>query len=242
MGLGLASLISTALAWWISPLAGVALAALSGAICALTVASALVAGGFAARSEKWRGWKRWEGLALVAFLHLAQPWARAYGNLKGWLELRNKRIRHPATRRLHGNLTQRDTWLRRLKVQLQNCGWIATEGDVWDRSDILVHGPGPVRLHFISVCEEHLQQSQHFVRYNITSRWKPSHLAKLAALLGLFAFCVSQAYLLPLAVPVLLAVIQMARASACQTAALSQLAMECAEPLGMSPVEETRSC
>src|SRR5260370_26898597 len=54
MGLGLASLISTALAWWISPLAGVALAALSGLICALTVASALVAGGFAVRSEKGR--------------------------------------------------------------------------------------------------------------------------------------------------------------------------------------------
>jgi hypothetical protein len=113
---------------------------------------------------------------------------------------------------------------------------------VWDSSDILVHGPGPVRLHFISVYEEHLQLAQHFVRYNITSRWKPSHLLKLAALLGLFAFCVSQVYLLPLAAPVLLAIIQMARASACQTAALSQLALECAEPLGMAPVEATRPC
>jgi glycosyltransferase involved in cell wall biosynthesis len=237
MGLGGAALVSAALAWLLSPWAAAGLTLLAVLIWAATFGSALTAAGKAARAKKWRDSERSKVVLIVAFLHLAQPLARAWGRLKGWWRLRNGRIVHPAANHLYGNLSQRDTWLRRLEEQLRNCGWISKSNSDWDDYDLEVEGPGPVRLRLISVYEEDLERAQHYVRYRVETHWKLSYLPRSIVLAGLFALCLSKVYLLPLALPLGFALYRLACARGIQSAALSQLAMECAEPLGMIPVK-----
>src|SRR5258708_5122330 len=59
-----------------------------GLMAVLGVGGAATAGWFAWREKKWRGRDVWRGGALVAFLHLAQPLARAYGQVLGWWQTR----------------------------------------------------------------------------------------------------------------------------------------------------------
>src|SRR6267378_2183155 len=118
MALAGAVLASAVLALMFSPWAAVGLLLLSGGMCAATIASALLAASRAARAKQWRPseWRnaRW----LIAFLHLAQPFARAWGRLKGWWTLRDERIDYPAANHVYGNLSQRDAWLRHLEEHL----------------------------------------------------------------------------------------------------------------------------
>jgi hypothetical protein len=237
MGLGGAALMSAGLAWLLSPWAAAGLTLLAALMWAATFGSAWTAAGNAARAKKWRESERAKVVPLVAFLHLAQPFARAWGRLKGWWLLRQERIVHPAANQLYGNLTQRDTWLRRLEEQLRNCGWISKSNSDWDDYDLEVKGPGPVRLRLISVYEEDLERAQHYVRYRVETHWKLSYLPKGILLAGLFGLCLSKVYLLPLAFVFAFGLFRLAHARRIQSAALSQLAMECAEPLGMVPVK-----
>jgi hypothetical protein len=93
-------------------------------------------------------------------------------------------------------------------------------------------------LTLTSLYEEDLEHAQHYVRYRIEAKWKWPYLLSGVLLAGLFGFCLTKPYLLPLAVPLAFATFRLARARQLQTAALSQLAMECAEPLGMLPVKK----
>jgi hypothetical protein len=128
--------------------------------------------------------------------------------------------------------------LRHLEKHLHNCGWIAKTNSDWEDFDVEVEGPGPVRLKLISVYEEDLERAQHYVRYRVETKWKPSYLLKSVLLAGLFGLCLSKIYLLPLALPLGFALFRLARARRIQSDAFSQLAMECAEPLGMVPVKD----
>ncbi|MDB6020356.1 MAG: glycosyl transferase family 2 [Pedosphaera sp.] len=237
MGLTGTMFLSALLALAFSPwgLIGLALPALL--MLAVTAGSAIFAGRQAARNKRWSGSERWKAGCLVAFLHLAQPFARAWGRLKGCWSLRNERIAHPDSRQLYGNLSQRDSWLRHLQEHLCNCGWIAKTNTDWEDFDLHVEGPGPVRLTLASVYEEDLERARHFVRYRVQARWKPAYVLKGLFLAGLLGACLTKLFLLPLALPLAFAVFRLARARKIQTAALSQLAMECATPLGMVPVE-----
>jgi hypothetical protein len=185
------------------------------------------------RFGEWRK-ARW----LIFFLHLAQPCARAWGRLNGWWALRNERIKYPTTHRVYGNLTQRDAWLRHLAERLRDCGWVARVNHDWEDLDIEVDGPGPVRLQLYSVYEEDLERSQHYVRYRIASNWRPRAIVQIALLAALFACCALKVFLWPLALPLASAIFVTSRARQIQTAALSQLAIECAEPLGMTAVQK----
>jgi hypothetical protein len=192
----------------------------------------------ALRAKRWSDEDAKRARRLVAFLHLAQPLARAWGRLKGWWALRDERIEYPASTQLYGNLSQRDTWLRRLHQHARGCGWVVRTNGDWESFDVEMNGPGPLRLTLTSVYEEDLEHAKHYVRYRIQAKWKPFSIFKgflVAVLLGL---CLTRMFLWPLAVPLGFAMYLLFRARRIQTAALSQLAMECAEPLGMVPVNK----
>ena len=237
MGLAAATMLAASLAWMISPLPAAFLTLLAAGMCGAMFGAALLAGCDAARAKKWRGSERWRAAALVAFLHLAQPAARAWGRLKGWFAVRSERIEHPATNQIYGNLSQRDAWLRHLEEHARNCGWDAKTNGDWDDFDLKVEGPGPVRLNLASVYEEDLERAQHFVRYRVTATWKPSYLIKIGLLAVLLGWCLSRIYLWPIAAPLTFALVRLVRARKFQTIALAQLATECATPLGMIPVK-----
>jgi len=214
-----------ALAWW-----------------AATGVGAWLAGAHAVERGRWTGSRKWLGWALVSYLHLAQPVARAWGRLKGVWKLRGNRLKHPTTQQLYGNLSQRDSWLRNLTEYLANCGWKARPNTDWEDSDIFVEGPGPVRLSLTSVYEEDLERAQHFVRYRVGSQWKPMYLLYAAGFAILAGLCLTRIYLLPLALPWTLAVFRILSARRSQADALSQLAREVGDPLGMIPVEPSEPC
>jgi cellulose synthase/poly-beta-1,6-N-acetylglucosamine synthase-like glycosyltransferase len=219
-----------------------AMTVLAGLMASTTAAAATLAARHAMASKAWRGAKKWKGFLLVSFLQIAQPLARARGRFKGWFGLRGERMSHPASRQFWGNLSQRDRWLGRLETQLRHCGWVARPNNDWEDSDITVEGPGPVRLALSSVYEEDLEHAHHFVRYQISAKWKPWQRVQLGVLIALFGVCLSRFELLPLAAILLFGISRLIRAKAIQTAALSQLALECAEPLGMAPAEEVKPC
>jgi glycosyltransferase involved in cell wall biosynthesis len=238
MGLAAAALLAGMLAWTVSVPAAPVLSLAAAGMWTLTLATALRAGQQAWRIERWSGRQRWQGLLLVSFLQLAQPFARFWGRAKGLLALRKNRISYPMAAQIYGNLAQRDTWLNHLEETLRRCGWMAAANGDWDNCDLKLEGPGPVRLRLTSVYEEDLQTTRHFIRYRVQGRWKARYLMKLAVVVALIGFCADRWYLLPLAVPLALAALRLLRARKAQTIALAQLALECAEPLGMHVVKE----
>jgi glycosyltransferase involved in cell wall biosynthesis len=240
--LGIFKLADDSQYWFQAVGPSLGLLAIAGLMGGASVIAALLAGRCAVASKQWRGMDKWKGFLLVSFLHLAQPVARTWGRLKGWWQLRGERFHYPASQQLWGNLSQRETWLGRLETQLRNCGWIARTNTDWESSDITVEGPGPVRLAMLSVCEENLERAEHYVRYRIAAQWKPAQLVKLAGLIAVFGICAFQVYLLPLAAPLAYGIFRQIRAKQFQTAALSQLALECAGPIGMIPVEPIKQC
>lgn len=236
--LGLSAAMTTAagLAWFSTLMPALILTLLAIGMAGISVGAAWLAA-LRAKNPKWSGPTLWKARTLIAFLQLAQPVARAWGRLKGWWSLRGRRIQYAASQQVYGNLTQRDTWLRHLQEHLRACGWISKVNDDWDDFDLEVAGPGPVRLRLTSVYEEDLERAQHFVRYRVVARWKASFFVQLGALLTLLALCLTQLYLWPVAIPLGLGIIRLLRAREFQTRALAQLAVECAEPLGMIAVQ-----
>jgi GT2 family glycosyltransferase len=238
MGLAGAVCASAAVALFLAPLAAAGLIPLAAAMWGSTLGCAMLASWQALRAKRWSDADAKKARRLVAFLHLAQPLARAWGRLKGWWALRDERIEYPASTQLYGNLSQRDTWLRRLHQHARGCGWVVRTNGDWESFDVEMNGPGPLRLTLTSVYEEDLEHAKHYVRYRIQAKWKPFSIFKgflVAVLLGL---CLTRMFLWPLAVPLGFAMYLLFRARRIQTAALSQLAMECAEPLGMVPVNK----
>jgi O-antigen biosynthesis protein len=238
MGLAGAMLASAALAWMSSRWSMAAILPMAVGMWAATFGSALLVARKAAGERSWQASEWRKAQWLIPFLHLAQPLARAWGRLKGWWVLRDERIEYPAANHLYGNLTQRDAWLRQLQEHLHHCGWVARLNNEWEDFDLLVTGPGPVRLKLASVCEEDLEHAQFYVRYRIQATWKPWYVLQGVLLAVLLGCCLSKAFLWPLALPLVFGMFWLVRAKGTQTTALSQLAMECAEPRGMIPVKK----
>jgi O-antigen biosynthesis protein len=55
---------------------------------ALSIASAVLCASHASLRKRWKGARRLRGVALVAWLHLTQPWSRAWGRFQGWWSVR----------------------------------------------------------------------------------------------------------------------------------------------------------
>jgi GT2 family glycosyltransferase len=212
---------------------GLALLIVFGVMAILTAGAAATAGRFACQDKMWRGRDAWRGGSLVAILHLAQPLARAYGQVLGWWKTRGTPRRWPAEQVIWGNLDQRERWLDRLAEHLRRCGWDCREGSDWDSHDLEIPGPGPRRAYLRSVAEEGLEKGWFQVRFRITTRMKPLAVLHTAALLATLPVFVLMPQWSPLALPVALMLRTLMRSEASVTEAISQLAMECAEAMGM---------
>lgn len=212
--------------------------AIAVALATATVAAAAASGWHAARVKKWQGRRALRGGAIVALLHVLQPFARAAGRFRGLRRGRRETFDFPAEQKLWGNLSQRDAWLERLVRHLNDCGWAARAGGDWDGGDILIEGPGPHRLRITSVAEERLEKGYFFVRYRVESRLKPSAAVVSTALAALLALVALKPFLLPLAIPLLILLRVQAGARRAMTAAVSQLALEIAAAKRMPKVVE----
>jgi cellulose synthase/poly-beta-1,6-N-acetylglucosamine synthase-like glycosyltransferase len=234
-------LLSGLLGWASAPVAGPALLALGVVMMAMTLSSADAAAANAVAACGWRGRERSQGILLVAALHVLQPLARALGRLRGARAARRSPFRFPAVRRLWGNLPQRDVWLRRLERSLKTCNWVCRPTSPWGEADLDVLGPGPCTLQIRSVHEENLARGEHFVRYRVTARWKPWALLLMGALLLAVPAFFRFPFLLPLAAPLGVLFARLIGARRATTEAVSQLATECGEALGMPVVDEESS-
>jgi GT2 family glycosyltransferase len=206
----------------------------------LAASGAATAGWFACQQKKWRGWDAWRGGALVAFLHLAQPVVRAAGQVLGSWETRGRHERWPAEQHVWGNMEQRERWLHRLADHIRCCGWKCREGCAWGPHDLEVLGPGPRKLYLSSVTEERLDKGWFQLRFRVTSRIKPTAVLLIAGLLSTAPAFGLMPHLLPLALPLLVALHTLLRAKAGMTAAISQLAMQSAQAMGMTDAKGYR--
>jgi hypothetical protein len=149
----------------------------------------------------------------------------------------NARHEWPTEQVVWGNLTQREQWLHRLSDHLRRCGWNCRDADDWSDADLEITGPGPCRVELRSVAEERLEKGWYFVRFGLRSRMQGAATLGAALLLVFLACLYRVPTLLPLAVPAIVALWTIARARSRMTAAVSQLAMECAEAMNMPKVE-----
>jgi glycosyltransferase involved in cell wall biosynthesis len=223
------TLLAGVLSFSTSPLLANVLFAATAIMLSIMATAAGACGWRAVRAEQWRGAKAIVGGGIIALLHVLQPLARTYGWIKGLRANSNKKINWPTDEKLWGNLTNREAWLTRLQTHVRDCGWRCEPSCDYSDADLVIHGPGPCRLELTSVTEERLEKNWFFVRFRITARHKlwaaPLALMIACAIAGI-AFAPT---LLPLAVPLLVALRYLIGAKRAMTAALSQMAMEIAE-------------
>jgi hypothetical protein len=92
-------------------------------------------------------------------------------------------------------------------------------------------------LQLCSVYEDDVEHGRHFVRYRVTARpkrWLPLAWLAMVSIVPAFIWAPT---LLPLALPLLALMRAMAGVKRYMQSAISQLAAECAEPLGMTEAE-----
>ncbi len=233
---------------WCTLLAGVLSAAFAGPTLAIvvlltaammllaTLGAAAVPAAHAVRRQRALQFRRGTAFLLITALHILQPLARAWGHIVGAWRTRGS-PHFPSVRRLYGNLAQREVWLTRLERHAHDCGWSCRPSSDWDVADLDILGPGPYRLQLCSVYEDDVEHGRHFVRYRVTARpkrWLPLvWLAMVSAVPGFFW----APTLLPLALPLVVLMRAMAGVKCYMQSAISQLAAECAEPLGMIEAE-----
>lgn len=204
-----------------------------------TVASAALPAVHAVRVKRWLGKRRRQGLAMITWLHITQPLARAYGHALGWWRTRGAPD-YPPARILFGNLSQRDVWLERVLRHLTACGWVCRPCSDWGIADIDILGPGPYALQLCSVYEDDVENGRHFIRFRVTSKQKSWVPLVWVGLVASTAFVFQTPSFVPLLLPVMFVAWGMRRARRSMLSGVSQLAAECAEPLGMVAAEEYR--
>jgi glycosyltransferase involved in cell wall biosynthesis len=220
---------------------GIAWLGLTGLLAAPTLGAAAVPAMHAVKDCRWRGVRRWKGALLVMLLHIVQPLRRSLGRLRGAWETRGRRKHTATVHRLWGNLHQRALWLDAVQAHLRRCGWICQPSDDWDEADLDILGPGPYRLALCSIYEEHLERGWHHVRFRITARMKGLTVFYWLALSATVPLFWMAPYLSPLALPLGLLAYRLAMSKRHMIAAASQVALDSAEPLGMTTVEESGS-
>jgi cellulose synthase/poly-beta-1,6-N-acetylglucosamine synthase-like glycosyltransferase len=228
---GALAILVSHFAWLICLGAGVSMLTISAMV-------ALIPGIEAAQAKKWQASRRWMGIAVVAFLHIAQPLARVFGFVRGWWRTRNQRLELKPAYRVWGNMAQRSLWLEHFQEYLASCGWRCRASHEWDSADIDILGPGPFRLQFFSVYEERLERGFHMVRFRLATRPKLILFLLWIIVAILLAAITLHWYLFPFVIPIGLVLLGLLRARRHMLSAISQLALECAESLGMSRVVE----
>lgn len=235
LGLTGCTLASGLLAYKFGPAwVGHSLTAIAAIMLLLSGATSLLAGWRAVVQKRWTGAQRLRGTLLVSMLHLLQPLARASGRITGVWHLRENRWEYPKNDLLYGNLEKRERWLKRLLAHMQSCGWLARPCDEWDGCDIEVLGPGPHRLKLTSVYEEVLERGEHYIRFRISVKTKPYAPCLVGALMVILTAMTQALYLAPLSLPIILVLYHMVRARNTMIQAVSQMAMDCGWPIGMS--------
>jgi hypothetical protein len=214
-----------------SPLGSASLS-ISLAMVLSAIGAAAVPAIHAVRRQKSLRERRLRALCVITGLHIMQPLARAWGHVVGWWKTRGS-PQYPADQRIYGNLAQREMWLERLERHLRDCGWACRPSSDWDAADLDILGPGPYRLQLCSVYEDDVEHGLHFVRFRVTTRakrWLPAVGLAIAAAVPALALAPT---LLPLAAPLGVLAWALVRTRRYMQSAVSQLALECAEPLGM---------
>jgi glycosyltransferase involved in cell wall biosynthesis len=200
----------------------------------LGVGSAVLCATQSSRRAPWKGLQRTRGVTTVSFLHLAQPLARAWGRIKGWWAQRNEEIIFPPSRRLYGNLLQRDQFLHRLPEHLKSCGWMCDLSSEWSETDLEIPGPGPCRLSITTVYEDDVAHSCHYIRYRVKSQMKPGGYVMILLLVMALAGIAMNPWLLPLALPIVFLLRRYLLARRTTLNAVSQLTEEMGGALGMT--------
>jgi cellulose synthase/poly-beta-1,6-N-acetylglucosamine synthase-like glycosyltransferase len=229
---GLIAVSITRIAWLICLIAGAGMLMVAALV-------GLVFGVEAARVKKWQWHRKWIGIGLVAALHIAQPLARMLGFARGWWQTRDQRLELKPAYRVWGNMEQRTVWLEHFQEYLASCGWKCRPSHEWDNADIDILGPGPYRLRFSSVYEERLERGFHMVRFRLVVRAKFALLLLWTIAVSLLvAVTIVWPYFFPFVIPVAAGLFGLVRARRHMLSAVSQLALECAESLGMTVVVE----
>jgi hypothetical protein len=219
---------------------GLALLSVAGMMTSLAIGAAATAGWFACRDKKWRGRKACCGAGLVASLHLAQPLARAYGQIAGWWRSPRTARRWPAEQTIWANLNEREFWLNRLVDHARRCGWDCRVDCHWSTYDLQVLGPGPCRAYLRSVAEECLEKSWFQVRFRVLVRVKPWAVLLTTLLLVTLPLFLLYPRSLPLMLPTAVLLRTLLVAKSTMASAMAQLAMECAEASGLPSAEGYR--
>jgi GT2 family glycosyltransferase len=213
--------------------AGVGLLVAGGVLGGVHVGMASL-GAWQATAERKSLAPRSGAFGLVTLLHLAQPLARALGRLRGWWSARRTGPSYPPETRVYGDLARRDPWLQRLLHHAWALGWRCQPSSPWSDSDLEVLGPGPCRASLVSVTEEDLERGQYYLRFRVRVRRKPWAAVLALALLATAPIFFRIPTLLPLALPLGLACWWLLRGGKRHLeAAVSHLALECAEAEGM---------
>ena len=234
-----AGLAGISAAWTEHLAPGVALIAIAGIMTLLTLGAGMLAGAHAVKSKKWKGGHRIRGFLLVALLNIVQPLSRAAGRAAGVWQSRKWGHTFPSSKRLYGNLWTREQWLDHMQVHLKAAGWMVMPSNEWHTTDLEIRGPGPCKAWLSSVYEDDVAHATHYVRYRVTARRKA-----VPAMIGLtlLATCGTSIFfmpgLAPLALPVVVYLTMLWRAKKQMVSAVSQMAMECGKPLGMTPAQD----
>jgi hypothetical protein len=205
------------------------------AMLLLALGSAVLCAAHSGHRKAWRGATRWRATMVVAWLHLAQPLARAWGRFAGWWSLRKADAAFPATQRLYGNLRQREQLLEGLQKHLHACGWVVTPASEWGEHDLEIPGPGPYRLSLTTVYEDDVAHAVHYVRYRVTAKIKPLTPLLVVLIALALAGTLAQPWLWPLAPPVALLLRKFVAARTTMIEAISQLTAEYGAAIGMDP-------
>lgn len=226
--------------WWVVPLMFVPAALALGATLTAGVICGIEASDF--RQSAWSRRERILGAVIVGALHILQPWARAWGRVRGKWELMGVDRDYPRVERMWGNISQRDAWLRLLAKHLDACGWKCRCNDDWQSWDLIVDGPGVHRVRLSSVYEEVLHKGFHWVRYRVESTPKPSYYLGIMAVVVVLSGLVLFPVFLPLVVPLFFFAHSMLLSRRHMENSVSQAALECGNALEMPIVEEEYLC
>src|SRR5262249_7181962 len=130
-----------------------------------------------------------------------------------------------------------EEWLSRFETLLRHSGWIARPSDCFSESDLEIVGPGPFAFQVQSVCEEYLEKGRFYVSYRVRAQWKLKTLLCLALTATSF-LAVLVTHLWPLLIPLGVFLYLEVRAFWRLPLAISQLAVEAGESLGLPLVRK----
>ena len=132
-----------------------------------------------------------------------------------------------------GGIEKREQWLELMERNFRTCAWVAEISSDWDEADLNIKGPGPAYADFISTHEMGNQPGEQYLRFRIDAHFKPWAWAVMGLLLVFGTYCLTSLYTMPLLVPIGLLLRSMVWSRRHMIRAVSHLAIECGEAIGM---------